>query len=46
MEPLNECPKCTSDELRVMNANYPKAYECRKCKYNFIRGKNALIDSD
>jgi len=46
MEPHNGCPKCSSDELQVMNPNYPKAYECNKCKYSFIKGKNALIDDE
>jgi len=39
-----ECPRCESDEVEVVDANYPEAYECKKCKHNFVRGKQALID--
>lgn len=38
------CPKCSSDQIRVTNMNYPKAYECVVCKYTFIKSKQALID--
>ena len=44
MEFRTECPKCRSDEIRIVNMNYPKAYECDKCKYNFVIGKQSLID--
>lgn len=39
-----DCPKCSSDKIKVVNMNYPKAYECADCKYTFIKSKQALLD--
>lgn len=38
------CPKCSSENIKVISMNYPKAYECKDCKYTFIKSKQALID--
>jgi transposase-like protein len=39
-----KCPRCNSEDINILGMNYPKAYECKKCKYTFIKGKQALID--
>ena len=38
------CPKCMSENVKIINMNYPKAYECEDCKYTFIKSRQALID--
>lgn len=43
-EEAKMCPKCGSENIKVMNMNYPKAYECDDCKYTFIKSRQALID--
>jgi len=39
-----ECPKCKSNNIKLVAVNYPNAYECQECKYGFVKGKQALID--
>ncbi|MEM7826045.1 MAG: transposase [Candidatus Aenigmatarchaeota archaeon] len=39
-----ECPKCGSLKVKLIQASYPKAYECSKCKQVFLKNPKALID--
>ncbi|MEM5853092.1 MAG: transposase [Candidatus Aenigmatarchaeota archaeon] len=39
-----KCPKCGSTKLRLIQASYPQAYECEKCKHVFLKSPRALID--
>jgi len=43
-EEVVECKRCKSKNIKVIDMNYPKAYECDDCNYTFIKGKQALID--
>lgn len=39
-----ECPKCGSDRTRIIEASYPKGYECKDCGHVFLKAPQALID--
>jgi uncharacterized Zn finger protein len=38
------CPKCGSRKVRIVQASYPKAYECKKCGHVFVKSPKALVD--
>ena len=33
---MKDCPYCGSEEVRVVNSNFPPAVECMKCHKVFI----------
>lgn len=39
-----ECPKCKSDDVKMIGMSYPNSYECNDCGHTFIKGKQALLD--
>ncbi|MEM7821323.1 MAG: hypothetical protein QXX38_00705 [Candidatus Aenigmatarchaeota archaeon] len=39
-----ECPKCKSQRVVILNTNYPMAYECKDCKYVWLKSQPALVD--
>jgi uncharacterized Zn finger protein len=41
---VEKCPKCGSSKVRIIQASYPKAFECKKCGHVFVKSPKALVD--
>ncbi|MEM5766569.1 MAG: hypothetical protein QW423_02975 [Candidatus Aenigmatarchaeota archaeon] len=39
-----KCLKCGSIRTRLIEASYPKAYECEECGHIFVKLSKALTD--
>jgi len=31
------CPNCGSENLKIVEGSFPITYECKKCKYVFLK---------
>jgi len=39
-----DCPRCGSAKIVVIESNYPLAFECRRCGLVFSKSTNSLVD--